>query len=96
MTLVYARPYVLQRPDLRRGEVYLLVLFATLGMMVMVSAMQKADSVDPKKYLPELQKTSYDGVTGHIAFDAHGDIKDGALTLYTFKDGQRSQIAVVK
>ena len=38
VTLFYARPYVLQRPDLRRGEFYLLVLFATLGMMVMISA----------------------------------------------------------
>ena len=66
------------------------------AVMVMVSAMQRADSADPKKYLPELQKTNYDGVTGKIAFDERGDIKDGALTLYTFKDGQRSQIAVVK
>ena len=38
VTLFYARPYVLQRPDLRRGEFYILVLFATLGMMVMISA----------------------------------------------------------
>ncbi len=38
VTLFYARPYVLQRPDLRRGEFYVLVLFATLGMMVMISA----------------------------------------------------------
>mgnify|MGYP003342164202 CR=1 FL=1 len=38
VTLFYARPYVLQRPDLRRGEFYLLVFFATLGMMVMISS----------------------------------------------------------
>ena len=58
--------------------------------------MQKADSVDPKKYLPELQKISYDGVTGKISFDDRGDIKDGTLTLYTYKGGKREQIAVVK
>lgn len=66
------------------------------AVMVIVSAMQKADSTDPKKYLAELQKTNYDGVTGKIAFDERGDIKDGALTLYTFKGGAREQIAVVK
>jgi branched-chain amino acid transport system substrate-binding protein len=64
--------------------------------MVMVAAMQKADSADPKKYLPELAKISYDGVTGKIAFDSKGDIKDGALTLYTYKGGKRETMMVVK
>ena len=62
----------------------------------MVAAMVKAGSADPAKYLPELHKISYDGVTGKIAFDNKGDIKNGALTLYTFKGGQRSQIAIVR
>jgi len=64
--------------------------------MVMVAAMQKANSAEPAKYLPELAKISYDGVTGKIAFDAKGDIKDGTLTLYTYKAGQREKIAVVR
>ena len=64
--------------------------------MVLVAAMQKADSADTKKYLPALQATNHDGVTGKIIFDERGDNKDGALTLYTFKGGERSQIAVVK
>jgi len=51
---------------------------------------------DPAKYLPELAKTNYKGVTGTIAFDAKGDIKNGALTLYTFNAGKRSAIAVVR
>jgi len=64
---------------------------------VMVDAMQRAKSSDPAKYLPELAKTSgYKGVTGTISFDAKGDIKNGALTLYTFKAGKRDQIAVVR
>jgi branched-chain amino acid transport system substrate-binding protein len=64
---------------------------------VMVDAMQRAKSSDPAKYLPELAKTSgYKGVTGTIAFDAKGDIKNGALTLYTYKAGKRDQIAVVR
>ncbi len=63
---------------------------------VMVAAMVKANSADPKKYLPELAKINYDGVTGKIAFDAKGDIKNGALTLYTYKGGKRDQMMVVK
>jgi branched-chain amino acid transport system substrate-binding protein len=66
------------------------------AVMVMVSAMQKADSVEPAKYLPELAKTSYQGITGLIEFDARGDMKHGTLTLYTFKGSKRSQLAVTK
>ncbi len=66
------------------------------AMMVMADAMQRANSTEPAKYLPELAKTRYKGVTGMIEFDAHGDMKQGTLTLYTFQGGKRSQIAVVK
>ncbi len=64
---------------------------------VMAAAMVKADSADPAKYLPVLAATSdFKGVTGVIAFDEKGDIKNGALTLYTYKAGKREQIAVVR
>lgn len=66
------------------------------AVMVMVAAMQKANSVEPAKYLPELAKINYNGVTGKIEFDARGDIKNGLLTLYTYRGGKRSQIAVTK
>jgi branched-chain amino acid transport system substrate-binding protein len=66
------------------------------AVYVMVDAMQRAKSTNPTQYLPELAKTTgYKGVTGTISFDAKGDIKNGALTLYTFKAGKRDQIAVV-
>jgi branched-chain amino acid transport system substrate-binding protein len=65
--------------------------------MVMADAMVKAGSADPKVYLPVLAKTSgYKGVTGTISFDEKGDIKNGALTLYTYKGDKRDQIAVVR
>ncbi len=64
---------------------------------LMAAAMVKAGSADPAKYLPALAKTEgYKGVTGTISFDAKGDIKNGALTLYTYKAGAREQIAVVR
>ncbi|MBI1889225.1 MAG: branched-chain amino acid ABC transporter substrate-binding protein [Burkholderiales bacterium] len=64
--------------------------------MTMAAAMQKANSAEPAKYLPVLAKIKYDGVTGKIEFDGKGDIKDGTLTLYTYKAGKKEKIAVVK
>ena len=67
------------------------------ALNVMVAAMVKAGSSDPAKYLPVLAKTEgYKGVTGTIAFDDKGDIKNGALTLYTYKGDKREQMAVVR
>ena len=64
---------------------------------VLVAAMEKAGSSDPVKYLPVLAKTTgYKGVTGTIIFDEKGDIKNGALTMFTYKGGNREQIAVVR
>jgi branched-chain amino acid transport system substrate-binding protein len=66
------------------------------ALMTMADAMQKAKSADPKKYLPELAKIHHKGVTGMIAFDAKGDIQDGTITLYTYRNGQRTQLTVTK
>jgi branched-chain amino acid transport system substrate-binding protein len=56
--------------------------------MVLVDAMKRANSVEPAKYLPEIGKTTYQGVTAKIAFDANGDLKDGAISFYEFKGGK--------
>ena len=66
------------------------------AVKVMATAMVNAGSADPAKYLPALKSITYKGVTGDIAFDEKGDIKNGALTLFTYKGGERSQIAVVR
>ena len=55
---------------------------------VMIAAMQKADSADPAKYLSELAKSSFDGVTAKITFDEKGDLKGGAITLYQVQNGK--------
>jgi len=62
--------------------------YAYDAAMTLVAAMKMADSADPAKYLPELQRIKRDGVTGHISFDEHGDIRGGAITLYRVKDGK--------
>ena len=67
------------------------------ALNVMVAAMVKAGSADPKVYLPVLAKTDgYKGVTGTISFDDKGDIKNGALTMHTYKGGKEESLGVVR
>ncbi len=63
---------------------------------LLIAAMQKANSADPKKYLPELQKIDFTGATGKIAFDDKGDRKDAEMTIFTMKGGKLDPIAIVK
>lgn len=66
------------------------------AVMTMIDAIEKAGSAAPATYLPVLAKIKHPGVTGTIAFDSHGDIVDGSLTLYTFAENKRKLIAVTK
>lgn len=71
------------------ADVQLYAPYVYDAVNVMVAAMQKANSTEPAKFLPVLAATEgYKGVTGTIAFDQKGDIKNGALTLYTYKIGR--------
>jgi len=70
--------------------------YAYDAVMTLADAMLKAGSSAPAAYLPTLARIRYQGVTGPIAFDARGDIRDGTITLYTFKGGKRSVLAVTK
>jgi branched-chain amino acid transport system substrate-binding protein len=63
---------------------------------LMIAAMQKADSVDPAKYLPMLASISYEGATGKIAFDEKGDRKDAEMTIFQMKNGVVEPIAIIK
>ena len=66
------------------------------AVLAVADAMGKAGSAAPAKYLPELAKIAHKGITGTIAFDKLGDMRDGTLTLYTFKGGKRTLVAVTK
>ena len=69
---------------------------STTRANILIAAMQKADSTDPAKYLPELQKISFDGATGHIEFDAKGDRKDAEMTIFQMKGGKVEPVAIIK
>lgn len=74
-------------------------LFAPMGydaVMVFIDAMKRAGSVEPAKFLPEIGKTSYQGVIGPIAFDEKGDLKNGPITIYVVKGGKWEPLETVK
>ena len=79
------------------ADVQLYAPYVYDAVNVMAAAMVKANSSDPAKYLPVLAKTTdYMGVTGNIGFDEKGDVKNGALTLYSYKGGSKINLAVVR
>lgn len=77
-------------------EVQLYAPYVYDAVMVMAEAMKQANSSDPAKYLPFLKKIQYKGITGTLEFDAKGDLKEGTLTIFTFKGGKREMVQVVK
>jgi branched-chain amino acid transport system substrate-binding protein len=57
--------------------------------MLLVDAMKRANSTDPKVYNAELLKSNYKGVTTTIAFEPNGELKNPAITLSVYKDGKK-------
>ena len=70
--------------------------YAYDAVMVLAGAMQRAGSADPARYLPELAKTRYQGVTGNIAFDPKGDLLNAAMTIYTYRGGKKIKLEVIR
>ena len=56
---------------------------------VLVAAMVAAGSADPKVYLPKLAATNYKGITTNVQFEANGELKNPAMTLYTYKGDKK-------
>ena len=59
---------------------------------VLVDAMKRANSTDPKVYTPELAKTNYKGITSQISFESNGELKNPSITLYVYKDGKKTPL----
>jgi branched-chain amino acid transport system substrate-binding protein len=78
------------------GEIKQYAPFTYDAANLLIAAMQKANSADPAKYLPELAKISMTGATGKIEFDEKGDRKDAEITIFTLKGGKVEPVAVIK
>ncbi len=59
---------------------------------LLVDAMKRANSTDPKVYTPELIKSNFKGVTTTIQFEPNGELKNPAITLYVYKDGKKTAL----
>jgi len=57
--------------------------------MVLVDAMKRANSVDPKVYGPKIVETQYQGVTANVMFEPNGELKNPAMTLYAYRNGKK-------
>ena len=66
------------------------------SVMVIVDAMKRANSTDPAKILAQMPTTNYPGLIGTVAFDQKGDMKEGIITLYDYKDNKKSVLDIVK
>ena len=63
------------------------------AMMVLATAMQTADSVEPAQYLGAMRQIKLQGVTGMVSFDDKGNLIDPAFTLSTYQGGKRVKVA---
>lgn len=77
-----------QKFESKYGKIQLYAPYCYDAMMVMAEAMQRANSAEPAKYLPEMAKTNYSGVTANIKFDDKGDLQGGSITVYRVVKGE--------
>ncbi|HYP68478.1 MAG TPA: branched-chain amino acid ABC transporter substrate-binding protein [Thiobacillaceae bacterium] len=85
-----------QKFEAKYGEIQNYAPYAYDAARVMVDAMKRANSAEPAKFLAELPKTDFQGVTGHIRFDSRGDLAGGSITLYQVKNGKWTVLETVK
>ncbi len=77
------------------GAIQIYAPYAYDATRTLIEAMVKANSTEPAKYLPELAKIQRQGVSGPIAFDEKGDLKNGPITLYVVKGGKWDALETV-
>lgn len=76
-------------------DVQLYATYAYDSANVLIDAIKRADSADPKVYLPKLKETAYEGATGKITFDDKGNRSAAAVTIYQVNKGQWEVVKVV-
>ena len=77
------------------SDVQIYAPFTYDAVYVLVDAMKRANSTDPAKILVVMPDTEMNGLIGNIAFDNKGDMKEGVITLYDFKDKKKTVLDVI-
>ena len=75
-----------------KTDVQLYAPYAYDATNALIEAMKLANSIEPAKYLPQLQKVNFKGITGNLAFDSKGDNRFGGITLNQFAGGKWTPI----
>jgi branched-chain amino acid transport system substrate-binding protein len=70
--------------------------FSYDAVYIIVDAMKRANSTDPTKILAVMPSTDYKGVIGETSFNAQGDIKHGAISVYSYRSGKKSLLDVIR
>lgn len=78
------------------SDVQIYAPFTYDAVYVLVDSMKRANSTDPAKILAVMPDTKMQGLVGNIAFDNKGDMKEGVITLYDFKDKKKTVLEVIK
>jgi branched-chain amino acid transport system substrate-binding protein len=78
------------------SDVQIYAPFTYDAVYVLVDSMKRSNSTDPAKILAAMPDTKMQGLVGNIAFDNKGDMKEGVITLYDFKDKKKTVLEVIK
>ena len=78
------------------SDVQIYAPFTYDAVYVLVDSMKRSNSADPAKILAAMPDTKMQGLVGNIAFDNKGDMKEGVITLYDFKDKKKTVLEVIK
>jgi branched-chain amino acid transport system substrate-binding protein len=66
------------------------------AVYVIADAIKRAGKADRAAITAAMPATNYTGVTGTIAFDEKGDIKNGAISMFEVKDGKLNYLSTVR
>jgi branched-chain amino acid transport system substrate-binding protein len=86
-----------KRYEARFGQkVQLNAPFAYDAVYIIVDAMKRSNSITAGKILAAMPATDFTGVLGETQFDAHGDLRQGVISLYRYVGGSQKLLDVVK
>jgi len=63
------------------------------AVYAIVEGLKIAGKPDRQALVDAMQKVSFEGLTGHIQFDEHGDLKNGEISVYNVRDSHLNLLA---
>ncbi|KWI43267.1 branched chain amino acid ABC transporter substrate-binding protein [Burkholderia stagnalis] len=70
--------------------------FSYDAVYIIVDAMKRANSTSAAKVLAAMPATDYRGVIGDTSFTPQGDLKHGAISVFSYKDGKKVLLDIVR